>query len=75
MTLFQNGKKIGSARAPGRGGISRFGVGYNSVTLDSFYHGWIDDIRIHERVLAPTEFGPRAPIGAAVEASSTEPGR
>jgi len=47
--------------SPGTRRISRFGIGFNSVTLDSFYHGCIDDVRIHERVLSPGEFGPHRP--------------
>lgn len=60
IALFQNGKKIAAADSPGEKHISRFGVGFNTVTLGSFFHGSIDDIRIHERVLAPTEFGPHS---------------
>ncbi len=58
LTLFQNGTNVASADSPGIKKISRFGVGFNTVTLGSFFHGRIDDIRIHQRVLTPTEFTP-----------------
>ena len=61
ITLFQNGTAVASTGSPGTRSISRFGVGFNTVTLGSFFHGRIDDIRIHQRVLTPTQFGPHAP--------------
>lgn len=62
IALFQNGKKIAATDSPGTKKISRFGVGFNTVTLGSFFHGSIDDVRIHERVLSPADFGPHAPL-------------
>lgn len=62
ISLFLNGQKAGAADAPGAKTISRFGVGFNTVTLGSFFHGCIDEIRIHERVLSPSEFGPHPPL-------------
>ncbi len=58
LTLFENGVKVGSTPAAGAKHISRFGIGFNTVTRGSFFHGCIDDVRIHERVLEPNEFGP-----------------
>jgi len=62
ITLFQNGTNVASTNSPGTRKISRFGVGFNTVTLGSFFHGRIDDIRIHQRVLTPTDFGPNPPL-------------
>ena len=62
ISLFRNGVEAGSANSPGARHISRFGVGFNTVTLGSFFHGCVDDIRIHERVLSPAEFGPHPPL-------------
>jgi hypothetical protein len=62
ISLFQDGGKVGSTRSPGTRRISRFGVGFNTVTRGSFVRGCVDDIRIHERVLSPGEFGPHSPI-------------
>ncbi|MCK5803451.1 MAG: hypothetical protein KAI66_11490 [Lentisphaeria bacterium] len=57
--------RVGICEASGRNRISRFGIGFNTVTTGSFYHGCIDDIRIHERVLSAAEFGPLSPGGVA----------
>jgi len=64
ITLFQDGREVGAAQAPGTKRISRFGIGFNTVTNGSFFHGCIDDVRIHQRVLMPAEFGPRNPLSS-----------
>ena len=62
IALLQNGVKVGSAHSPGTKRISRFGIGFNTVTRASFFRGSIDDVRIHERVLAPAALGPHSPL-------------
>ena len=65
IMLLRDGVEAGSVHSPGARRISRCGIGFNTVTLGSFFHGCIDDVRIHERVLTPLELGPHCPLREA----------
>jgi hypothetical protein len=56
LTLYVDGEPVGSTPVAANGKLSRFDIGFNSVTDGMFLHGDVDDVRIHNRILTPDEF-------------------